>query len=186
MRKISLLALGLFAAAVAFPAAADELSYTYAEVGYQHVDTDLGVDARGAYVRGSYEFGDSGAYLTGSYADLSNDGFDIEPRPASLGLGYHHSFGSGFDGLVEAAYEHTDTSVVDVEGWRVSAGVRGQFAQNWEGLAKVNFFDGADYASDTSGTLGVQYRFTPTWGVTGEVEFDGDTESYLVGVRSTF
>lgn len=185
MRKFSVFAAAL-GLAVALPAAAFDPSYTYAEVGYQHVDTDLGVDAKGAYVRGSYEFGESGAYLIGGYADLSNDGIDIDPRPSYLGLGYHHSFAPGVDGLVEAAYEHIDTRFGDFDGWRFSVGTRAQFANSWEGLAKVNLYDGGDYSKDTTGTLGVQYRFSSAWSLAGEVEFGSDSETYLVGVRRTF
>lgn len=189
MKKKSLYALSLaLATALAIPsvASASELSYTYVELGYQYVDTDLGIDADGAYVRGSYEIQDSGVYVLGSYAHLSNDFVNIRPRQSSLGLGYHHSFTNHLDGLVEATYQHTDTRIGDVNGWKFSAGVRGQFADRWEALAKVNHYDGVDYAGDTTGTVGVQYRFNPRWGVAAEMEFDGDHEIYQVGLRATF
>ena len=53
-------------------------------------------------------------------------------------------------------------------------------------MAKVNFYDGGDYASDTTGTLGVQYRVSQDWGVTGEVEFGDDAETYQIGLRRNF
>lgn len=186
-KSLSILSLAL-AAAFALPsiASASELSYTHVELGYQHVDTDLNVDADGAYIRGSYEIQDSGMYVLGSYAHLSNDVVDIKPRQSSLGLGYHHSFTNRLDGLAEASYQHTDTRIGNVNGWRFSAGVRGLVTDQWEALAKVNYYDGVDYAGDTTGTVGIQYRITPRWGVATEIEFDGDHEIYQVGLRATF
>lgn len=184
---LSFLSLALAAAfAVPSVASASDLSYTHVELGYQHIDTDANVDADGTYVRGSYEIQDSGVYVHGSYAHLSNDVIDIKPRHSSLGLGYHHPLTSRMDGLVEASYQHTDTRIEDISGWRFSAGVRGLLADQWEALAKVNHYDGVDYAGDTTGTVGLQYRFTPRWGLAAEVEFDGDHEIYQVGLRASF
>lgn len=191
MRKnvlFSLLA-GLALAAPMVASASDhdaDLSYTYVEGGYLHVEGPFGVDADGAYLRGSYEFGQSGFYLQGAYSDASTDIFDIDPKTSEIGLGYHYSFTKNIDGLVEVAYQNTDTDFGDADGYRASVGMRAKMGEKWEGLAKVNHYDGGDFVSNTSGTLGVQYRVTPTWGVVGEVEFDGDAETYLVGVRATF
>lgn len=185
MRKASLFLAGLVALAAApLAASASDLSYRYAEGGYQQVDSS--VNSRGVYVRGAYEFGQTGVYALGSYADLSNDGFDVNPRPAELGAGYHYNFSPRLHGIGEVAYQRTHTRYGNVEGWRGSVGVRGQFSDTWEGLAKVNYYDRADYRGDTTGTVGVQYRITPVWGLAGEVEFDNRDQSYQVGVRASF
>ena len=187
MRKASFLALALAMAlpAVATVASADDLNYTYVEAGYEHVDSF--VDANGAYIRGSYAIGQGGMYATGSYADLSNDIIDIDPRPASLGLGYHHDFSPRLHGLAEVAYEKTFSDIGDAEGYRASLGVRAALGKGFEGLAKVNYRDGADYASDTTGTIGLQYRFNDTWGLASEVEFGTqDSEIYTLGIRANF
>lgn len=186
MRKISVLALAL---ALAVPAVAtagnDGLDYTYLEAGYQHVDSL--VDANGAYLRGSYAIGQGGLYATGSYADLSNDIIDIDPRPASLGLGYHHDFTPRLHGLAEVAYEKTFTDIGNAEGYRASLGLRADMGKGFEGLARLNHRDGHDYASATTGTVGVQYRFNDAWGLAGEVEFGTlDSEIYTLGLRASF
>lgn len=185
MRKTSLFFAALVALALTpVVASASDISYRYVEGGYQHVDS--AVNANGAYLRGAYEFGQSGIYGLAGYSDLSNDGFDINPRQAEMGVGYHYNFSPRIHGIGEIAYQRTHTRFGNVEGFRGSVGVRGQFSDSWEGLAKVNYYDKADYRGDTTGTLGVQYRMTPTWGFTGEVEFDGNTKSYMVGVRASF
>ena len=192
MNKRVLCSLLLLFGALATPmlalaaAPGEDVSYTYLEGGYQHIDGSGALDADGAYVRGSYEFGDSGVYVLGSYAHLDNDGFNIRPRPAEAGVGYHYDFSDRVAVLGEIAYQRIDTRIGDAEGFRYSVGVRGQFNDAWEGLAKVNHYDQGDFVGNTTGTLGVQYRFGPTWGVTGEVEFDGDDQAYLVGLRASF
>lgn len=35
------------------------------------------------------------------------------------------------------------------------------------------------------GNLGIQYRFTPAWGVVGEAEFYEDVRFYRLGVRAS-
>lgn len=185
MRKMSLVLIGALAAALPLAASANELSYRYAEGGYQHIDGD-GADANGGFLRGAYELGDSNVYVLGGYRHLSTNGYDLRPRQTEVGVGYHHDFSPRVHGLGELAYQHNDTRLGDYDGFRASAGVRGQFSERWEGLAKVNFYDKGDYRSDTTGTVGVQYRFTPRWGVTSEVEFDGDNQAYLLGVRASF
>ena len=51
---------------------------------------------------------------------------------------------------------------------------------------QANYTDGSDFDGDFSGTIGAQYKFTQTWGMTGEVEFADGGETYLVGLRASF
>ena len=50
----------------------------------------------------------------------------------------------------------------------------------------VKVHDGSDFTGDFSGTVGMQYKFSQTWGITGEAEFGDNGESYLVGLRASF
>ena len=59
-------------------------------------------------------------------------------------------------------------------------------AENFEGLVKLNYLDGNNTDGDFTGTLGAQFKFSDTWGVTGEVEFADGGQTYLVGVRASF
>lgn len=182
--KLKLLSLALIAGLAApLAASAADVSYTYVEGGYSNIDGD----ADGAYVRGSVNFGDSGFYGLGSYSYLETDVGNISLRPAELGVGYHYGLSQGVDLIGEAAYVRVDTDFGDIDGYRGSVGVRGNLASKVEGLAKVNYTDGDDFDGDFSGTLGAQYKFNNTWGLTGEVEFGRDsTTAYLVGVRASF
>lgn len=174
--KKTLIAIVL-AAALPLSAQAAERSYTYVEGTYNNLDSDID----GFGVRGSVEFADSGFYALGQYQNFSEGAGDADFW--ELGLGYALGLSDQVDLIAEAA--HTDLDIVD--GYRVSAGVRGSFTDNLEGLLKANYRDVDAFGDDFTYTAGLQYRFSPTWGVTGEVEFDGeDGEIYTVGLRASF
>ena len=183
--KHKLLAVALLSAfsLASHAASAQDLSYTYVEGGYLNVDRA----ADGAYLRGSYNFGDSGFYGFGSYARVTTDFGGFAVRPAEAGVGYHGSVSRKVDLIGELAYARVDTDFGDAHGYRGSFGARAAFTPKFEGLAKINYTDGGDFSGETSGTLGAQYKFTQTWGVTGEMEFgQGGARNYLVGVRASF
>ncbi len=176
--KKTLIALALVAM-LPLSANAAERSYTYVEGTYNNIDSD--VDGFG--VRGSVEFADTGFYGLGQYQNFSEGAGDADFW--ELGLGYALNLSDNVDLVAEAA--HTDFDLVD--GYRLSAGVRGNFTENFEYLGKVNYrnLDVAGNSDDFTYTAGLQYKFSPTWGLTGEVEFDGDNgELYTVGLRASF
>ncbi len=180
--KRSLLALALVAIMPFAAHADDKLSYSYVEADYLNVDGD----ADGFGLRGSLEFGDSGLYGFGGYSNVEVDDFDIDVDTYDLGLGYAHDLSTNTDLIGEVAYLNSEAEGFDVDGWRASAGIRGSFTPDFEGLAKVNYIDGDELDGDFSATLGAQYKFTPMWGITGEVELADDSEAYLLGVRASF
>ena len=64
-----------------------------------------------------------------------------------------------------------------------SSGVRTAFTSNFEGHAFAGYEDFGDGADDFYGRVGAQVKFTPNWGVSGDVKFaDGDTQ-WFVGPR---
>jgi Ax21 family sulfation-dependent quorum factor len=180
--KRSLFALAL-AAAVPFAAQADDkLSYSYIEADYLNVDSD----ADGFGLRGSVEFADSGFYAFGGYSSVEVDDVNVDVDTYDLGLGYAHGLSENLDLLGELAYLNSDVEGFDVDGWRGSVGLRGSFSPNFEGLVKANYIDGDEFDGDFTGTIGAQYKFNPTWGITGEVEVGDGGEAYLLGLRASF
>ena len=180
--KRSLLALALVAVLPFAAQADDKLSYTYVEADYVNLDGD----ADGWGLRGSVEFGESGFYGLGGWRTAEIDGTSVDVDNWELGVGYAHDLSTNVDLISELAYERADVEGFDVDGYRASVGVRGSFSPNFEGLAKASYVDGDDVDGDFVGTLGAQYKFTPTWGVVGEAEFADGGELYTVGVRASF
>lgn len=212
MKKMLALALVLAAAPVA--AFAGPMSYTYVEGGYNRLHLDGGdfyddTTADGAYVRGSYDFGTSGVNVFASVGKVSDtyqsNGLrvDADVRQDELGLGYHQSMSERVDFIAEGAWvrqvadaeasfagNRASDSMI-VHGGRVAVGVRGQFNDIVEGLAKVNYYGGGDFEDDAfTVTAGAQFKINPTWGITAEIENgkieDVQTTRYMVGVRASF
>ena len=181
--KRSLLTLAL--AALPFATfAADGLQYTYVEGAY--IDLDHGV--HGPAVRGSYEFGQSGLYATGSYAWLDGKDVpdDVNLRAHELGLGYHHDIGKRADLIGAVGYRKAEADPASVEGARASIGVRGALGKRGEAFVKGNYYDGADYHGDATASVGGLFKFNGTWGLTGEVEAGNGDRTWLTGVRASF
>lgn len=174
-------------AALPMAASASELDYTYIEGGYRAIDGDFGPDADGAYVKGSYNFGDSGFYAFGEYGWQDYKGFDFEFEAYDVGLGYHYGLSDRTDLIGEVAYTHWDGDFgFDADGYRVGVGLKSALTDRLEGLAQVNYRDN-DFVDETTGLLGVRYSFNDRWSLNATGEFgsvDGDT--YSVGVRYSF
>lgn len=179
--KRTLFALAL-AAALPMSAQAAERSYSYVELDYVNVDSD----ADGFGLRGSVNFGESNFYGLGSYTNVEIDNTNIDVEGFDVGVGYHHTLNDSADLIAEVAYQSVEVLGFDADGYRVSGGFRGNLAENFEGLVKLNYLDGNDVDGDFTGTLGAQFKFSDTWGMTGEVEFADGGQSYLVGVRASF
>lgn len=166
---------------------ADGLSYTWLEADYLDVD-----GGNGWGLRGSFDFGNSGLYGFGSWSKLDADEndfdieFDTDIDGNELGIGYHHPVADSTDLIAELAYQNYDAGVYRIDGARASVGVRSSFNTNFEGFAKANYYDKSDYNGDVSGTVGAQYKFTETWGVTGEAEFGNGTDAWMLGMRASF
>jgi len=184
--KRSLIALALVALLPLSAHADDKLSYTFVEGDYISTNSDGGLDGNGFGLRGSYEFGDSGFFGFGGYSQVDIDSTNISADTTDFGLGYAHSISDNADLVAEIAHSRSDLDIVKIDGFRTSVGVRGSFSDNLEGSLKANYYDGSDFNGDFSGTVGMQYKFTQTWGVTGDAEFGDNGETYTVGLRASF
>jgi Ax21 family sulfation-dependent quorum factor len=191
--KRSLLALALLAG-LPLSAQASELSYNFIEADYLRVNIDDAddFDPAGFGLRGSFAMGEQ-FYGFGSYLSASDDvgGFDLDVDQSQLGLGYRHGVSDKADFIAELSWINQSVDVdglgeADGNGGKLSVGIRGLMGDQFEGYAKANYLDGSDFDGDFSATLGAQFRFNETWGLTGEAEFGGDGDVYMIGVRASF
>lgn len=163
-------------------AQASDLSYTWIEGDY----IDAGDDADGFGLRGSLQFGESGLYGLAGYTDIEIDTplGDVGADAWEIGLGYAHGLNDRTDLISELAYQDIES----IDAYRASIGVRSGFTPNLEGIFKANYRDadcsGCD--SDVTGTAGLQYKFSPAFGLVGEVEFGSGEETFLIGARASF
>ncbi|MFY2763895.1 outer membrane beta-barrel protein [Arenimonas sp. MALMAid1274] len=184
--KRSLMVLALASLLPVAALAQDGPSYTWIEGDYLSTDGDGGLDADGFGLRGSYEFGQSGFYGFAGYHQTDIDNTSIDAEGHEVGLGYALGVSDRTDFIGELAHQRNDLEVAKIDGFRTSVGLRSAFSERFEGLIKANYYDGSDYSGDFTGTVGAQWRFTDTWGITGEAEFGDGGESYLAGLRATF
>ena len=196
--KRTLFALAL-AAALPMSAQASELSYSYIEGDYAWMnidDEDLDFDPSGFGIKGSVAVGEAW-YLFGGYlqGDDSQDDIDLDTAQTNVGIGWRHAISDKADFNGELSYVHQNVDVdfgggvsgdADGDGYRLSAGIRGEMAENFEGYAKANWTDGSDFDGDFSGTIGAQVKFGGMWGITGEAEFGNDANIYMLGLRASF
>lgn len=166
-----------------FGAQASDLSYSWIEADY----LDAGRNTDGFGVRGSLQFGQTGLYGLANYIDVETDTVigTLDGQAWELGLGYAHGLAGNTDLIGELA--HTDGDGID--SWRGSVGVRSGFTPKLEGLFKVNYRDfdcGGCSDGDYTGTVGLQYKFTPVFGLVAEAEFGGGEDAWLLGARASF
>ncbi|MDI9237945.1 outer membrane beta-barrel protein [Lysobacter sp. LF1] len=210
MKKQLVLALAL--AAAPFAAMADGHSYSYVEGGYAQLNQELpdvddaqidDIEAAGFFIAGSAELGESfhlfGAYRSGdddvgvTIPGLGSGSVGVDMSQYQIGLGYHSSVGTRTDLVAEVSALGTEIDVQDdgaeaMEGddFRLSVGVRHLIADPVEVWVKANYTDGDAFDSAGSVSAGLQYKFTQTWGLVGEVEAGSEFSLFGVGVRASF
>ncbi|PJJ97561.1 hypothetical protein CO641_11440 [Lysobacteraceae bacterium NML91-0213] len=190
--KASLLALGL-AAALPFAASAQSasaLSYNYVEGGY--IATKVDLDADGFAARGSVAFHPN-FHGFGEFQRQEIDNANRDFDQWRLGIGYNHGISAKADLVTRVAYEKFDAgrdgdgNRIDTNGYSVEVGLRGALAPQVEGYAMAGYEDyGRNFDDDFYGRLGAQWKFTPNWGVSGEVKFAGGDTQWFVGPRFTW
>ena len=124
---------------------------------------------------------------------------DVTGSRLNVGVGYRFGLSDSTDLLAELSAYGTK---FDVDGQtrgnsfdqgpdpRVSVGVRAAFGP-MEAWAKahytdVSMSDGIEGPSDFSATAGLQYKFTPMFGIVGEYEGGDGYSQYTLGMRASF
>lgn len=188
--KRSLLALTL-AAALPFAAAhaAEGVSYNYVEGGYSATNQDADADGFGANASIAFH---PNFHAFGGYHNQEIDDSNIDFDQWRVGIGYNHEISPRADLVTRIAYEKYDFGRIggqrlDPDGYSAEVGVRGALTTNLEGYAMAGYEDfGSDYGDDFYGRLGAQVKFTPNWGVSGDVKFAGGDTQWFVGPRFTW
>lgn len=163
-------------------------------------------------VSGSIALSDS-FYAFGGYSSGKDDILEYSSTDFSysidgnvdrmnVGLGFHMPVTDNTDFITELSYvqydyefdyketylgdDYSESFKTDASGARLSAGLRGQLSDSFEGYAKAYYTDSQDIEGDFGGNVGAQYKFNPTWGIVGDIEFAKDAAIYSVGVRASF
>ncbi len=121
---------------------------------------------------------------------------DVTVTRLNLGAGYHYGLSDSTDLLAEVSAVDSeldiedegedDSGYPDGYGGRVSVGARSAVTDAVEIWGKGNYTSGDFYDSELSASVGMQVRFGPIWGVTGEFEGGSGYSQYTLGVRASF
>jgi Ax21 family sulfation-dependent quorum factor len=189
--KSSLIALSLLAALPFAASATDGLSYNYVEGGYVKTDTKGG-DADGFGVKGSVAVAPN-FHIFGDYTAQETDRGNVDVDQWRLGVGYNHQISNNTDLLAKLAYQKFDPQYgPDFNGYSAEVGARTAFTSNIEGYALAGYEDfskknGFNPDGEFYGRVGAQAKFTPNWGLTGEVKLaKGGDKEWFVGPRFTW
>jgi opacity protein-like surface antigen len=197
-------ALPLSAQAADFPT---ELSYSYFEGDYVSADVS-GIDSMdGISLRGSASFGKSW-YGTASWTRVSEGDIDlgysvpvdVDFDQMTIGIGWHTAISDKAAFIAEAAYIKDSFEVENnavqgsaddsFNGYRVTAGLRGQLGERFEGEVKAHWTDFSDVDGGFGGEINGLFNINKTWGITAgwatEELGDSDIDSWHVGIRASY
>jgi hypothetical protein len=168
-------------------ALADEMSYSYVDLGYVETDLDGLPSADGFGIRGSVGFAENW-FVFGEYTNQDLEGVDIDQF--AVGLGGHYGLTDSMDLTGRFGYVDAEASAggfsASVDGYLVSAGLRGAIGDSFELEGRVDYIDLGNAGDDTSLAVGGRYFFTDAFAVGAEIASSDDADTYMVGIRWSF
>ena len=191
----------MVAASLALPlaaAAADNVTYSYADLAY--VTTDIDGVERGV----STALRCVARSKSPTRRSCSAPTPTRVPSPAAptstittftLGGGYAWSLSDSADLYGKLGYVSSEVEVsvpglggfsVDDDGFLLGVGLRGRVSQQFELEGAVNYTDYSDSGDDTSLGAAARWFFTDQFSAFAEGEFGDDVTSYGIGMRWNF
>ncbi|MGH8129612.1 MAG: outer membrane beta-barrel protein [Steroidobacteraceae bacterium] len=188
MKIVKAMVASLLLAALPLAAQAEGMSYSYIDLGYVETDIDNGPTADGFGVRGSVGFAEN-YFVFAEYTDQDLRGVDIEQF--AVGLGGHLGLSETLDLVGRFGYLDAEVSAggasASADGYLVSAGLRGQVAEDFELEGHVIHRDlGNQGGDDTALSIGGRYFFTGQFALGLEYETSDDADTIFVGGRLSF
>ena len=180
-----IVALGGLLALAPLAAQAEDISYSYVDVGYVAVNfDDFSEDADGFLLRGSMEIAEQ-FFLFANYADVGVSGADEQDYAVGLGYAWPASEVMSVYGklaYVRAEFDGFGFSFDD-DGYSLAAGVRGRVAEQFELEGSITYADFGDLGDGTEVGLAARWYFTEAFALGLEGAFGDDATSYGVGFR---
>ncbi len=189
MKIVNAMMGSLLLAVAPLAAEAEDMSYSYVEAGWVNTDfDDFDESADGPGVRGSIGFAES-FFAFAEYVSQEVEflGVDVDVDQIAVGLGGHLDITDRVDLVGRVGYVEAEALGAEVDGYLVSAGVRGQVAENFELEGQVVYTDlGSSGGDDTGLGVGGRYFFTKNFAVGAEYQFSDDADTWILGVRFAF
>ena len=186
MKMVNAMVGTLLLAAAPIAAQAEDMSYSFIDLGYAETNLDGGPTGDGFGARGSIGFAENFF----GFADYLTQDFGLQDIDIySIGLGGHMDLSDSVDlvgrvGYLSANASNDGASAED--GFMASAGVRARPAQQFELEGNVIYRDLGGGADDTAVAVGARYFFTDMFAVGAEYEMSDDADTWFAGVRLSF
>lgn len=178
---------------LAGPTLAADISYNFAQVGYQWTTLEdvlpgLDIDGDGFGVGGAFEVGDSW-FMQAAYQHASFD-FGVDFDQLSAGVGFHTAMTPNADFFASLSYLKVDASgaggSASENGYGATIGVRAMVTEKLELDGTIGYVDLGDGADGTALGAAAIYNFTEILSFGLDVGFEEDAFSYGVGARFYF
>ena len=174
-------------AAAPIAAQAEDMSYSFIDLGYSELNLDGGPTGDGFGARGSIGFAEN---FFGFADYLSQDFSGLDLDIYSIGLGGRMEIAESVDLVGKFGYLKADVSTVegsgDESGYLASAGVRARPASPFELEGNVIYRDFGSGADDTAVAVAARYFFTDMFAIGAEYEMSDDQDVWFAGVRLSF
>lgn len=168
-------------------AAAENLSYTYAQLRYADVEVDQNsLDGNGFLLSGSYRL-NSNYFVFGGYQDIDFD-FSRDGSSLRAGGGYIHTINDGVHAVGKVFLARAKASrpgfSANETGFGIEVGLRSRVSQKLEARGFLSYSDIG--GTDTSVTLAGDYYFSPRLSAGLTANLGGDVTGFSVGARYYF
>jgi hypothetical protein len=177
----------LLLAAAPIAAQAEDMSYSFVDLGYAETNLDGGPTGDGFGARGSVGFAKN-FFVFANYLNQDFGPADIDNY--SVGFGGHLEIAESVDLVGKAGYLKADASggglSAEDSGYLVSAGVRARPASQFELEGNVIYRDLGSNADDTAVAVAARYFFTDMFAIGAEYELGDDADTWFAGVRLSF
>jgi hypothetical protein len=184
---------GLIAAIAALPlaASAEQMSYTYVDLGYINTELDDGafdVDGDGFALRGLLQVHEN-FFVFAEHENIGYD-FDVDGTSWHVGGGGRWPLSESLDVVGRLGFVKAEVEVgqfdADDDGFALGARLRGAVAPRFELEGGIDYVNLDDSGDDTSLVLEGRYFFLPQLAGGLLLGFNSDATTIGVGARYTF
>lgn len=188
MKFVKAMVGGVLLVAAPLAALADDMSYSYVDIGYVETDIDNAPTADGFGLRGSISFAENWLAFA-EYSAQSVQGIDIDT--IAVGIGGHYSLAENLDLVGRIGYYEIDLNAggglnASDDGYLLDLGLRGRVGDAVELEGGARYTDLSDGGDDTSLFIGGRFHFNKTWALGAEYQSGDDISSFLAYVRASF
>ena len=174
------------------PALAEQPSYDFFELTWQHVELDdsfVDIDGDGFGLSGSFEIAENWHVIAG-YSDLGLS-FGADLKELAFGAGFHTAIAENTSVYADLAWVNLEVDIggfgsADDSGLGAAVGIRSLVTENVELQGSLSYVDLGDGLDGTSFGVGAWYHFSDSFALGVIGDFEDDASAWGVSGRFFF